>query len=351
MIDKVVEILKNGGVVAIPTETVFGLIADARNREAVKRIYQIKERPEDKPLTVFVPDKSWILKLGSSGIPEIQSLVDRFMPGPLTLIMRATSGAPEPVVSGENKIGIRIPDHPVVKEILSKIEFPLASTSANISGKPPLFSYRDVEFILGDRVDFVFPEDAEGDLPSTVLDVSGSTPVLKRKGPVSLLDIEDTMGSEIKFSEDLIMKVIFLCTGNTCRSPMAAWILKNLLGSELLLSVDVISRGTDAVNGMPMNDFAIDVLIEKGYRVGPHFSQKLTESDVKSADIIYCMERYHLEKVRELSSKNVVRMFMPEGEEVPDPIGHQISFYRIVREMIEHSIKNHILPYIVRKFR
>ncbi len=351
MIDKVVEILKSGGVVAIPTETVFGLVADARNREAVERIYEIKERPREKPFTVFVPDKSWIPKLGSYGKPEVQNLIDRFMPGPITLILKATSGAPEAVVSEEGKIGIRIPDHPVVKEILSKIDFPLASTSANLSGKPPLFSYKDVESQLGDKVDFVFPQDADGNLPSTVLDVSEETPVLKRKGPVSLLDIEETIDGEIRFSEDLIMNVIFLCTGNTCRSPMAAWILKNKLGSDLLLSVDVISRGTDAMNGMPMNELAIEVLLEKGYHVGPHFSQKLTEADIKAADVIYCMEKYHFEKVREMSSKNVAKMFMPDGEDVPDPIGHQLSFYRIVREMLEHSIDNYILPYIKRKFQ
>ena len=126
--------------------------------------------------------------------------------------------------------------------------------------------------------------------------------------------------------------------------------MKNKLGSDLILNVEVVSRGTDAQNGMPMNDFAVEVLLEKGYRVGPHMSQRLTEADIKAADIIYCMERYHLERVKEMSDKNVARMFSPEGEEVPDPIGHQISFYRIVREMIEHIIDNHIFPYIKRKF-
>ncbi len=351
MIEKVIEILRNGGVVAIPTETVFGLIADARNKDAVERIYEIKERPREKPFTVFVPDKSWITQLGSYGHPGVKKLIDKFMPGPITLVLKAKPDAPSAVVSDEGKIGIRIPDHPVVRDILSRIDFPLASTSANISGKPPLFSHKDVEAHLGDRVDFVFPQDADGNLPSTVLDVSDKVPVLKRKGPVSLLDIEETIGDEIKFSEDLIMTVIFLCTGNTCRSPMAAWILKNKLGSDLLLNVDVVSRGTDAMNGMPMNELAIEVLVEKGYRVGPHFSQKLTPADIKAADVIYCMEKYHLEKVREMDSKNVAKMFMPDGEEVPDPIGHQLSFYRIVREMIEHSIDQYILPYIKRKFQ
>ena len=349
MIEKVAEILKEGGVVAIPTETVFGLVADATNKEAVERIYEIKNRPKEKPFTVFPYSKEWIKKVAVID-QSVTSLIERFMPGPLTLIFKATDEAPETVVSKEGKIGIRIPDHPFVRELLALIDFPLASTSANITGEPPMFNYKDVERKLGKWVDFVYPEDANGDLPSTVLDVSENPPILIRKGPISLLDIEDTLKREIKFSEDLILNIIFLCTGNTCRSPMATWILKNKLGSDLILNVEVISRGTDALNGMPMNDFAIEVLIEKGYRVGPHMSRKLTESDIKAADIIYCMERYHLEKVKEMTKKNVARMFSPEGEEVPDPIGHQISFYRIVREMIEHIIENHILPYIRRKF-
>ncbi len=350
MIEKVVEILKSGGVVAVPTETVFGLVADARNEEAVKRIFMIKERPETKPFTAFVKDIESIKKLGEYSHAGVENLIERFMPGPLTIILKAKPDVPAPIVSDEGKVGVRIPDHPVVKEILEKIDFPLASTSANISGKPPLFSFKDVKRILGDKVDYVVEEDADGKLPSTVLDVSENVPVLKRKGPVSLLDIEETLGDEIKFSEDLILDIIFLCTGNTCRSPMAAWILKNMLDEDLMLSVEVVSRGTDAASGMPMNEFAVEVLKEKGYRVGPHFSQGLTESDIKAADIIYCMEKYHLERVREMSDKNVAKMFSPDGEEVPDPIGHQLSFYRIVREMIEHTIENHILPYVERKF-
>ncbi len=350
MIEKVVEILKSGGVVAVPTETVFGLVADARNEEAVRKIYSIKERPEDKPFTAFVRDVELVEKLGEYSHPGVVNLIEKFMPGPLTIILKAGSDAPPPIISKEEKVGIRIPDHPVVKEILEKIDFPLASTSANISGKPPLFSFKDVKRILGDKVDYVVEEDASGQLPSTVLDVSGSVPVLKRKGPISLLDIEGTLGDEIKFSGDLILDIIFLCTGNTCRSPMAAWILKNKLGEELILNVEVVSRGTDAASGMPMNEFAVEVLKEKGYRVGPHFSQRLTESDIKAADIIYCMEKYHLERVKEMSDKNVAKMFSPDGEEVPDPIGHQLSFYRIVREMIDHTIERHILPYVERKF-
>ncbi len=349
MIEKVVEILKNGGVVAIPTETVFGLVADATNKEAVERIYEIKQRPKEKPFTVFPHSKEWIEKAAEID-PAVKILIEKFMPGPLTLVFKATDGAPETVVSDAGKIGIRIPDHSFVKDLLARIDFPLASTSANISGQPPMFSYKDVERKLGNLVDFVYPEDADGNQPSTVLDVSKNPPVLLRKGPVSLLDIEDTLGQEIKFGEDVILNIIFLCTGNTCRSPMATWILKNKLGSDLILNVEAVSRGTDALNGMPMNEFAMEVLLEKGYRVGPHMSQRLTESDIKAADIIYCMERYHLERVKEMSDKNVARMFSPDGEEVPDPIGHQISFYRIVREMIEHIIDNHILPYIKRKF-
>ncbi len=325
-------------------------MADARNEEAVKRIYRIKERPETKPFTAFVKDIELLRNIGEYSHPGVENLIKRFMPGPLTIIMKAKSDAPAPIVSDEGKVGVRIPDHPIIKEILARVDFPLASTSANVSGKHPLFSFKDVKRILGDKVDYVVEEDADGKLPSTVLDVSENVPVLNRKGPVSLLDIEETLGDEIKFSEDLILDIIFLCTGNTCRSPMAAWILKNKLDEDLILNVEVVSRGTDASSGMPMNEFAVEVLRERGYRVGPHFSQRLTESDIKAADIIYCMEKYHLNKVKDMSEKNVARMFSPDGEEVPDPIGHQLSFYKIVVEMIEHTIEKHILPYLERKF-
>ena len=215
-----IEALRRGEVVALPTETVWGLAARADLPEAVRRVFELKGRPEEKPLTLFVPDgPERYAHLDEPG----RRLWEALVPGPVTLIFRAKVRYPGCVKDG--KVGLRVPRWEPVLELLSRVDFPLATTSANPSGKPPARSREELEAY--------FPEipaldgEAGGGEPSTVLDAVEW--VVLRRGPVSLARIEKIAGRTVRVKD---LRVLVVCTGGVDRSPRAAKWLREHLGLE-----------------------------------------------------------------------------------------------------------------------
>ena len=132
----VIDVLKNGGLVGVPTETVYGLAASALNEDAVRNIYEVKGRPEVKPLSVMVSGKEDMEKYCESVPAAAYALADAFWPGPLTIVLRSRDVIPELVRAGGDTVGLRCPDHPLTLELLKRSELPLAAPSANPSGAP-----------------------------------------------------------------------------------------------------------------------------------------------------------------------------------------------------------------------
>lgn len=136
-LDKAIEHLKNGEVVAFPTETVYGLGADASNDDAVRKIYKAKGRPSDNPLIVHIHSKEQVKEFTDVIPKKASQLMDTYWPGPLTIILNHTLGkASKSVTAGLNSIGLRMPDDPVALRLLRESNIPLAAPSANVSGKP-----------------------------------------------------------------------------------------------------------------------------------------------------------------------------------------------------------------------
>jgi L-threonylcarbamoyladenylate synthase len=176
-------ILKGGGVVAYPTDTVYGLGASALNDRAVDRIYSIKQRPRNLPFPVLLADKSDLEKL-VIGIPGIaNTLIDRFWPGGLTLVMKKKLS---PLSADSiSTIAIRIPAHPIPIALIREIGAPLIGTSANISGQPNTISAEEVQAQLGGIIDFTIDGGiCPGGTESTVVDVTGLRPVIVRHGAI-----------------------------------------------------------------------------------------------------------------------------------------------------------------------
>jgi len=345
---QVIEILRKGGVVAVPTDTVYGLVCDAGNAEAVRKIYELKRRPVDKPLVLF-PHYSQDLEEIAEINEDARKLMENFWPGALTLVLRATGGAPELLVS-RGKIGIRVPKHPLLVELLGELDFPLASTSANISGEPPLLSKEEVEKILGARVDYVIGEKALGQVPSTVIDVSSERPVVLRKGAIPVVEIERVLGKEISLGAGLDFHIVFLCTGNTCRSPMAEFILKHELEGEYSQRIKISSAGIAPPVGEDINPVAKKVLQEIDIYVPRHRAKPLTSAIIQSADLILGMEEIHVMTAKEMGAGSKVLLFGGEKvKRVEDPIGKSIETYRNVRDLIRRVLREIWIPYIRRK--
>ena len=186
-----VAILKGGGVVAYPTDTVYGLGADIFNEKAVGRIYQIKQRLIYQPLPILLADK-FEMAMMAAAMPEIAWLLaEHFLPGGLTLIVRKSSLVPPWVTAGGDTVAVRIPNHPIALALIRDLGKPLIGTSANLSGLPSPVSTREVRDQLGDKVDFVLDGGrCPGGIESTVVDVTGETPMILREGSVSREEIE-----------------------------------------------------------------------------------------------------------------------------------------------------------------
>jgi L-threonylcarbamoyladenylate synthase len=181
-IEKGVKILQKGGVIAFPTDTVYGLGADAFNSKAVERIYEIKKRPKHRQLPLLIADVERLTTLAGP-IPEIAwFLAKRFWPGGLTLVLPKTDSLPVYLAPGAT-IAVRVPNHPVCLAIIHHLGNPIIGTSANISGHPAALTADEVRQQLGGKIDFVINGGkCPGGKESTVVDVTRESPAILRQG-------------------------------------------------------------------------------------------------------------------------------------------------------------------------
>lgn len=188
-------ILRRGGLVAFPTETVYGLGADAFNSSAIRKVFEAKGRPSDNPLIVHIAELSCLDSLTAS-FPEIaQTLARKFWPGPLTLILRRTSKVPDIVSPGLDTVAVRMPNHPVALSLLRRFGRGLVAPSANISGRPSPTTAQHVLDDLEGLIEMVLDSGpTEIGVESTVLDITVSPPAILRKGGLSREAIEAAIG-------------------------------------------------------------------------------------------------------------------------------------------------------------
>jgi L-threonylcarbamoyladenylate synthase len=202
-IEKAVEFLRQGRLVAFPTETVYGLGADAKNPEAVKHIFAAKGRPADHPLILHIPDKA-VLEDWAIEIPEIAwKLADRFWPGPLTIVLKKHPDVPMEVTGGQNTVALRVPNHPVALSLLKAFGGGIAAPSANRYCRISPTQASHVEEELGDSVDLILDGGAcQVGLESTIIDVSAGQPLLLRPGQISKSEIEELLQVKLVLPEN-----------------------------------------------------------------------------------------------------------------------------------------------------
>ena len=334
-INHIVVTLKKGGVIAIPTDTVYGLAVDGTNESAVQRLIGFKQR-ENKPFTFFIP-KSVVEKYV---VITKRRIIDFFMPGPLTAIMKKRTGISLPLV--EHKVGIRIPQHDFVIRLLSIYRTPLAVTSANISGEPTLTSpYDIIEHFT--EVSLVVDGGMLYSTPSTVVYLTTTPPLVMRKGLIPILQIEKVYGRKVMLKESLKFNVLFVCSGNTCRSPMAEGIFKTLIDRKYC---EVRSAGTIAMGGLTAAGYAQQVVKEYGGSIDRHQTKSLNRELVDWADLILVMEYKNYEAILEINPDAVVKTFLLREykrktgyNEVPDPVGRDLNAYHLAAKKMLPALK------------
>lgn len=188
-------VLAAGGVVACPTETFYALAVDAGNESALNRLFALKGRPASKPLLVLVADQEMLGQVAAAIPPLAESLMARFWPGPLTLILPARPDLPLPLTGGSGTIGVRQPGLALTRRLVAFFGRPITGTSANLTGQAPLLTALQVQATLGTGVDFILRDGpCPGGLPSTIVDVVHQPPRVLRAGVLAAADLSPYLG-------------------------------------------------------------------------------------------------------------------------------------------------------------
>lgn len=331
VVHQAVQALVEGRLVAFPTETVYGLAASALDQHAVERLMEVKGRKAGHALTLAIKSADEARDYAPNMGRLAQRLARRCWPGPITLVV--DNSHPESLVHQlppkvqelivpSGTLGLRVPGHQVLLDVLRMLVGPLALTSANKSGEPEAVTGRAVAETLGDQVDLLLDDGpCRFGEPSSVVRVQGNRYEVLRVGVVPEKTLQRLASAMI----------LFVCTGNTCRSPMAELLARHLLAKRLGCEINeledrgvlVMSAGIAAMMGGRASPEAVQVLSGMGLDLSDHETQPLTEPLVRHADVIYTMTRTHRDAIVNQWPSAAERTFLlcADESDVCDPIG------------------------------
>ncbi len=351
-VHRAVQALAEGKLVAFPTETVYGIAASALNASAVERLLRVKNRKPGHPLTLAVKSADDALDYVPEMTPLGQRLARRCWPGPVTLVcddnhseslLAQLPASVLQAVSPDNTIGLRVPANKFFLDTMRMIVGPVALTSANRSGGISATTAQEVIEGLGDDVQLVLDEGrSRFGQASSVVRIKHDGFEMLRAGVVSANTLRRLAS----------LMIVLVCTGNTCRSPMAEVICRKLIADKLGCTLDeledrgviVQSAGLSAMMGSRPSPEAVAVLGDQGLDLSRHESQPLTPQLVKQADMIWTMTRAHRHAILSHWPEAAVRttLLSMDQADIADPIGGPKELYRRCAEQIQATLADRI---------
>lgn len=311
--------LREGKLVAFPTETVYGIGVRADDAGAVEALAAVKQRSGDKHFTLHAHDATsaaaTLEQIPLRALPVLR----RFWPGPLTLVFPTSDG---------RGAGVRVPAHPTAQALLEAAGVPVVATSANLAGQPPLLDAEAVRAAFGDRLAAVLPTvEGESSLgeSSTVLKVDETSWSVLRAGVIST----DMLAPLLR------TRILFVCTGNTCRSPMAEGLFKHRLAGLMGIEAQQLanfgftieSAGTAGFDGGAVSPQAVIALASRGIDITNHRSRAVTRDRVAGAQIVVTMSASHKQSISESWPQFADKVVVLDPQGISDPIGGDGATY------------------------
>ena len=348
VVHQAVQALSEGKIVAFPTETVYGFGVRALDPRAVERLVAVKGRANGNPLALAIRGAQELLDYAPDASPLGARLARRCWPGPVTLVVDASHeesvlgrlpASVRQVVSPQNTVGLRVPGHTVVLDVLRMIAGPVALTSANRSGEPDATTAGEIIDAFGDEIDLILDDGpCRYGQPSSVIRVNGNSYEILREGAVPEPTLRRLAG----------MMVLFVCTGNTCRSPMAEGLFRKMASERLGCGPEgleehgwtVMSAGVAAMTGGRASESAAAVMDEMGIDIHGHEAHPVTEALMRYADHVFTMTASHRQALvmqwPEAADRTATLCL--DGSDISDPIGGPVEQYERCAEQIRGEL-------------
>ena len=348
------EVLRAGGLVVFPTETVYGVAASALSERGVSHLRQLKRADASRAFTVHIPGPDAIDRFANlSGASR--RLADKAMPGPITLLVEvspnlqheklAALGIPTEEANRiyhDGVVGLRCPDHPLGQIVLEAGGKAVIATSANLKGERPPVTAKQAVQAVGEHVELVIDGGkSKHAKPSTIIKVTG-------EGADQIWHLQREGVYNKRYIDKLVRyTLLIVCTGNTCRSPMAEGLARCLIAERLGVcsaalseaGIVVKSAGVHAFDGAPASPEAVSAVASMGIDIQNHRSSPLTPQLIHEADVIYCLTDGHRQAVLSISpdASSKTHRLDPDAD-VMDPIGMDDSVYQATAKAIKQSL-------------
>ena len=356
-IKEAASLIDDGGLVAFPTETVYGIACRIRN-DSLSKLNVVKGRDPAKYYTLHIGQKSEINKYVPTINLRARKLINNAWPGPLTLVFeldfndidKQNETLDKEIFKNlykNNSIGVRCPDNTIASMLLQEARNPVIAPSANITGNQPSINANEVLSQLSGKIDLLIDGGpSKLKKSSAVVKIGKKGVEILRLGIYSkeLLDIMSTV------------KFLFVCTGNTCRSPMAEGIFRKYLAEKLHCKVDqleqvgykVSSGGVMNTSGFPASVGALNACASKGIDLSAHRNKGVSKELIDETDYIFIMEPIHKERIIALNQEATNKCFLlASNKGIADPIGQPQEFFNRCADMIEDAVKERISELVI----